>query len=171
MYASHSENWHQLQQSGPGMEHTKNIQQCKINHKRIHAWNVMMKTSHSTCRKMHLELDWELLCCKPKAIQAVPEMKYQTTPYSDPVHLLAKAWPAQKKIQQHRVRNTWHIIQTQEISPLLLCKRGEYHYTPQAASCNVQKRHHNTVTKTAMESTVNTSIQSQSFKSLHQTHL
>ena len=46
---------------------------------------------------MHLGMDWELLCCKQEATQAALGMKHQTTAYSNPMHLLAKAWLAQKK--------------------------------------------------------------------------
>ena len=52
----------------------------------------------------------------------------------------AKAWVAQKKIQQHRQRSTRHTIWTHEIAPLLLSDRGDYHYRSQATSCNIHKK-------------------------------
>ena len=46
---------------------------------------------------MHLGLDWEMLCCRQEATQVAPGMKPQTIAHSDPLNLLLKACPAQKK--------------------------------------------------------------------------
>ena len=120
---------------------------------------------------MHQGLDWELLCCKQEATQAAPGMKDQTTSYSDPLHLLVKAWPVWKKIQQHRKRSTRHTVWNREISSLLLHKTDGYHYRSQPTSCNIQNICHNTATKTAVNSTENISIQSELYTCLDQTYL
>ena len=50
---------------------------------------------------MCLDLDSELLHYKPQAVQAAQETNHETTVYSDPLHLQARACQVQKKIQQH----------------------------------------------------------------------
>ena len=63
--------------------------------------NFMMKPNHCTWRQMHLELDSELPYYKPEVAQAVQETKHQTTAYSDPLHIQARAFKCKNKIQQH----------------------------------------------------------------------
>ena len=46
---------------------------------------------------MHLESDLELLYYKPEVVQAVQDTRHQTTVYSDPSHLPAKACQVQKE--------------------------------------------------------------------------
>ena len=78
-----------------------------------------------------------------------------------PIAFSSKSLVGMEKIYSNRKKNTMHTLWIKEISPLLLCERGEYHSRSQAASCNIQKRWNNTVTKTVLNSTEKESIQSQ----------
>ena len=73
----------------------------------------MMKPSHCTQRQMHLELDSALPYYKLELIQAAQETKHQTTAYSEPSHLPARA--------EKRYSN----IETEALGILHgLCERG-----------------------------------------------
>ena len=51
-----------------------------------------MKLSHYAERKMNLKLDWELPHYRQEAGQTALEIKHQTTVFSDPLHLWARAY-------------------------------------------------------------------------------
>ena len=57
----------------------------------------MMKPSYCTWRQIYLESDSELPYYKPEVVQAAQETKHQTTAYSDPLHLQARACQVQKE--------------------------------------------------------------------------
>ena len=62
-------------------------------------------------------------------------------------------------IQKNGKRNPMHPILTEKIPPLLLYERGGKNYRSQTTSCNIPKRCSQTITKTTVKSTTNTSIQ------------
>ena len=57
----------------------------------------MMIPSHCTWRQIHLESHSELPYYKPEVVQAAIETKDQTTTYSDPLYLQARAFQVQKE--------------------------------------------------------------------------
>ena len=61
-------------------------------------------------------------------------------------------------MQQYINRSIKYITQPCKIPSLLLCKRGEYNYRPQAAGGNIQERHGNIITKTIGNTPQNTPI-------------
>ena len=67
----------------------------------MHVWNFMMKQSHYTYRHVSgVGMGAALL--QPEAVQAAQEIQHKTTAYSGMSHLWARAYQAQKKIDQHR---------------------------------------------------------------------
>ena len=59
--------------------------------------NFMMKPGQCTWRHMHLESDLELPYYKSEVGHAAQETKHQTTAYSDPSHLQARACQVQEE--------------------------------------------------------------------------
>ena len=75
----------------------EDILQSKANHKKDTCKNFFDETN-----PLYIETDTsgvglEPLCYKQEVILAAQRMKLQTTTYSGPLHLLAKAWQEQKK--------------------------------------------------------------------------
>ena len=63
-----------------------------------------------------------------------------------------------EEIQQYRKRDIRYITWPGKIPSLLLHKRGEYNYRPQATGGNIQERHGNIITKTTVNTPENTLI-------------
>ena len=72
-----------------------------------------------------------------------------------------KSIQCREEIQQYRKRSMRYITWPGKISSLVLCKKGDYNYRPQATGGNIQERCDNIITKTTTNTPQNTPIQSQ----------
>ena len=89
----------------------------------------MMKPSCRTWRQIHLESDLELPYYKPEVVQGAQETKHQTTAYSDPLQLQARACQVQKEVTatlQESTRYTMYSTWPLEVPLLLISMRGEH---------------------------------------------